>query len=114
MDNKPVAEQYNERVKRVKDAIALKRPDRVPIVSPVQKFVFYHSNVTMKEVMYDYDVAKKACKKFLYDFEPDMDFGPWFALPGKVLDIARRSRNQIVEAYDHMSLRKKVVTKVRS
>ena len=87
MNDKPVDQLYDERIKRVKDAIALKTPDRVPIVSPIQKFVFYHSNVTMKDVMYNYDIAKRACKKFLYDFEPDMDFGPWFALPGKVLDI---------------------------
>lgn len=85
--NKSPPELYDERIRRVKDAIALNVPDRVPIVSPVQKFVYYYSEVTMKEVMYDYDKAKEACKKFVYDFQPDMDFGPWFALPGKALDI---------------------------
>ena len=87
MGTKSPDQLYDERIQRVKDAIALKKPDVVPIVSPIQKFVFYYSNVTMKDVMYDYEIAKQACKKFAYDFEPDMDFGPWFALPGKVLDI---------------------------
>lgn len=86
-ENKKPEQLYDERLKRVRDAISLKEPDRVPIVSPVQKFVYLYAGVTMKEVMYDYNKAKMACKKFLYDFQPDMDFGPWFALPGKVLDI---------------------------
>ncbi len=34
--NKSPRELYDERIKRVKDAIALNVPDRVPIVSPVQ------------------------------------------------------------------------------
>jgi len=78
---------YEERIARVKDAIALRKPDRVPIVSPVQKFVYDYAGVTMKEAMYQYDKTKRACKKFVYEFEPDMDFGPWFALPGEVLEI---------------------------
>ena len=57
--NKSPRELYDERIKRVKDAIALNIPDRVPIVSPVQKFVYYYSKVTMKEVMYDYNKAKE-------------------------------------------------------
>ncbi len=78
---------YQQRIQRVKDAIALKKPDRVPIVSPVQKFVYDYAGITMREAMYEYDKTKIACKKFATDFEPDMDFGPWFALPGKVLEI---------------------------
>lgn len=78
---------YQERLKRVKDAIALKEPDVVPIVSPVQKFTYDYAGITMREAMYEYDKTKYACKKFANDFKPDMDFGPWFALPGKVLEI---------------------------
>ena len=33
-------ELYQERMQRVKDVIALKAPDRVPIVSPVQAFTY--------------------------------------------------------------------------
>jgi uroporphyrinogen-III decarboxylase len=82
-----IEELYEARIKRVKDAIALTEPDQVPIVSPVQKFVYDYAGITMREAMYEYDKTKKACKKFAYDFKPDMDFGPWFALPGKVLEI---------------------------
>jgi hypothetical protein len=85
--NTTASELYTERIARVQDAIALRKPDRIPIVSPVQKFVYDYAGVTMREAMYDYDKAKAACKQFVYEFEPDMDFGPWFALPGEVLDI---------------------------
>ncbi len=84
-----VKELYDNRLKRVKDAIALKEPDQIPIVSPVQKFVYDHAGITMREAMYEYDKTKFACKKFAEEFTPDMDFGPWFALPGKVLDITK-------------------------
>lgn len=69
MNGKTPEQLYRERLKRVKDAISLKEPDRIPIVSPIQKFVYDYAGVTMKEAMYDYNKAKMACKKFLYEFQ---------------------------------------------
>jgi len=39
-------ELYQERLQRVKDVVALKVPDRVPIVSPVQAFTYFYAGVT--------------------------------------------------------------------
>jgi len=80
-------ELYQERLQRVKDVVALKVPDRVPIVSPVQAFTYWYAGVTLKDAMYDYEVARKAARKFCLDFQPDLDFGPVLMYPAKVMDI---------------------------
>jgi hypothetical protein len=80
-------EKYQQRLQRVKDVVALKVPDRVPIVSPVQAFTYWYAGVTLKEAMYDYEVARKAARKFCLDFKPDLDFGPVLMYPAKVMDI---------------------------
>ena len=81
------AELYRERLQRVKDVIALKVPDRVPIVSPVQAFTYWYAGVTLKDAMYDYEAARQASRKFCLDFQPDLDFGPVLMYPAKVMDI---------------------------
>lgn len=80
-------ELYEERLRRVMDVINLKVPDRVPIVSPVQAFTYWHAGVTLKEAMYDYGVARTAARKFCLDFQPDLDFGPVLMYPAKTMDI---------------------------
>jgi len=80
-------ELYQERLQRVKDVVALKVPDRVPIVSPVQAFTYFYAGVTLKDAMYDYEVARNAARKFCLDFQPDLDFGPVLMYPAKVMDI---------------------------
>jgi hypothetical protein len=81
------AELYRERLERVKDVIALKVPDRVPIVSPIQAFTYWYADVTLKDAMYDYEIARQAARKFCLDFQPDLDFGPVLMYPAKVMDI---------------------------
>jgi hypothetical protein len=80
-------ELYQERLQRVKDVVALKVPDLVPIVSPVQAFTYWYAGVTLKDAMYDYEVARNAARKFCLDFQPDLDFGPVLMYPAKVMDI---------------------------
>jgi hypothetical protein len=80
-------ECYRERLQRVKDVVALRVPDRVPIVSPVQAFTYWYAGVTLKDAMYDYEVARNAARKFCMDFQPDLDFGPVLMYPAKVMDI---------------------------
>ncbi len=80
-------ELYHERLHRVKDVVALKVPDRVPIVSPVQAFTYWYAGVTLKDAMYNYEIARKAARKFCLDFQPDLDFGPVLMYPAKVMDI---------------------------
>jgi len=44
-------ELYKEREKRVSDAIALRKPDRVPIVSATELFFVRSAGLTIAEVM---------------------------------------------------------------
>ena len=80
-------ELYQERVKRVLDACTGKVPDRVPIMGPYELFVYNYAGVTIKEAMNDYALARRACHKFLDDFQPDADFGPVLAYPAKPMEF---------------------------
>ncbi len=73
---------YQERIKRVTDVVALKTPDQVPVFGPYQLFPYNYGGVTLGEAMHDYDAARRACHKFLDDYQPDLDFGPVLAYPG--------------------------------
>jgi len=76
-------ELYQERVKRVKDAVQLKTPDRVPVFGPHQLYPYTFGGVTLKEAMNDYAKARAACHKFVDEFQPDLDFGPILAYPAQ-------------------------------
>ena len=83
-------ELYNERKKRVDDAIALKVPDRVPIwFQDASFFPAKYTGITFKEAMYDSDKVFAAYKKTFLDFEPDFYFNPGHALhtPGEALEV---------------------------
>lgn len=71
---KTAEELYKEREKRVMDAIGLRKPDRVPIVSATELFFVRAAGSTVAEAMYDYDkmaVAWKASmKRFNWDMGP--------------------------------------------
>jgi uroporphyrinogen-III decarboxylase len=82
-------ELYNERNKRVKDAIELKVPDRVPVwFQDASFFPAKYAGITFKEAMYDSDKVFAAYKKTFVDFEPDLYFNPGHALhtPGEALE----------------------------
>ena len=85
-------ELYNERKKRVQDAIALKVPDRVPIwFQDASFFPAKYTGMTFRDAMYDSDKIFAAYKKTFLDFEPDFYFNPGHALhtPGAALDAVR-------------------------
>jgi uroporphyrinogen-III decarboxylase len=63
---------YQEREKRVMDAVALKIPDRVPVTSHFSFFSARYCGITVKEMMYDPDKAWEAQLKTTLDFQPDM------------------------------------------
>ena len=60
-----------ERLKRVKDAIDLREPDRVPIVPISQTYAILQAGYTMADILYDFDKAAEAFIKFARDYEPD-------------------------------------------
>jgi Uroporphyrinogen decarboxylase (URO-D) len=83
---KTAEELGKEREKRVRDAIGLEVPDRVPVVPIFEFFPAFYSGITPREAMYDYDKAYQAYKKTILDFEPDMYAGPALFRSGPVLE----------------------------
>ncbi len=72
-------ELYAEREKRVLDAIALKKPDRVPVTALFSFFPAAYSGITVEDVLYDPEKLEKAYWRVMTEFAPDMDQNP-FAL----------------------------------
>ncbi|MCL1805302.1 MAG: hypothetical protein FWG28_04805 [Clostridiales bacterium] len=109
--------KYDEKEKRVKDAIALKEPDRVPIMPQPELYPIFNAGYTVAEVVYDTSLQKmkNAAIKYLKDFDPDggtgagMVFageGPgmelikpknmrWAGMPGDIID--KNSIQQFIE-----------------
>ncbi|MFN2137863.1 MAG: uroporphyrinogen decarboxylase family protein [Candidatus Promineifilaceae bacterium] len=79
-------ELYQERLKRVKDVVALRVPDRVPVFGPYQAFPYYWTGVTIEQAMNDYALCRDVCHKFVDEYQPDLDFGPIFAYPAKPME----------------------------
>jgi uroporphyrinogen-III decarboxylase len=84
----PEAEaSFKANVKRLKDVIQLKKPDRVPVLI-LGTFVQAHLyGVTPFECMYQYEKLISVHRKFLQDYKPDLFSSPVFAGSGKILDI---------------------------
>ncbi|MDR1714124.1 MAG: hypothetical protein LBR39_08260 [Coriobacteriales bacterium] len=107
---------YDERLGRLHTVVALKEPDRVPFLDPMENmFAYFDQGLDMADVLYDADKAKGAIRAFLNEFEPDMGHGlsallegqgpmleksqckmwRWAGMPGDV--IPRDSIHQFVE-----------------
>ncbi|MDD3718134.1 MAG: uroporphyrinogen decarboxylase family protein [Actinomycetota bacterium] len=84
----PDAEKaYRERVTRIKDAIELKKPDRVPVFPVIGFFPAFYAGMTAQDVMYDYEKLISAYKKYTLDFEPDAHGGAFNPSPGRIFEI---------------------------
>jgi len=86
MSDKSPEQLYAERQQRVRDAVALKVPDRIPVFGPFQLYPYTFGGITFKEAMNDYAAARAACLKFVDYFQPDLDFGPIFAYPARAME----------------------------
>ena len=72
------AEQLlQEREKRIQDAIALKKPDRVPIASMWDFFPAKRKGHTVREVMYDFQLMFDLWVECLLHFEPVLGDNPY-------------------------------------
>ena len=82
-------ELFQERSKRVEDAVQLKEPDRVPVAPTFGFFYAMYAGITPEEAHYDYDQWKMAIKKTVIDLQPDMYANPRTTLmaPGPLLDL---------------------------
>jgi uroporphyrinogen-III decarboxylase len=75
--NKTPEELYKEREQRVLDAIALRKPDRVPMLFMVGFYPALRAGMTPEEVMYDPEKMMSAFWQTLIELEPDMDQNPY-------------------------------------
>lgn len=81
-------ELYQEREKRVTDTIALKIPDRVPIMLELSYFPAKYCGITCEAAYYDYDKWLNAYCRTVEDFDPDILWiTPFF--PGTVFDLLK-------------------------
>src|SRR4030042_685136 len=62
---------YEERAKRVEDAIQLKKPDRVPIALSLGYFPAKYTGISCADAFYNPIKWKGAARKPAVDFEPD-------------------------------------------
>ena len=81
---------YREREKRVEDALALRIPDRVPVIPRLGFFPARYAGVTCAALMYDARVLWEASWETIRAFEPDMIENPYpVRSTGRVLDALR-------------------------
>ncbi len=79
---------YQKREKRIDDAVALKVPDRVPLMVSFGFFTAKYAGFTNEEVMYDPDKLWEAQWKTTRDFEQDAERDPYgLTLLGPILDV---------------------------
>lgn len=85
MDNKAA---YEQRRKRIEDAMALREPDMVPMAPKYNTFPYLFAGYTMSEINFDLSKAFDAIRKYLRHFQPDMACGPkeQFAGQGPMLE----------------------------
>jgi hypothetical protein len=89
---KSVEELYQEREKRLWDAISLKVPDRVPVLFGGSYVACKHVGIPFSSVYYDAPAWKGAMKRMLADFEPD-GYGTITSGPGTALDLLDSNYN---------------------
>ena len=67
---------YKEREQRVQDALALRKPDRVPVLLLFGSFATRYAGISRKEELYDLEKSYEANLKATLDFEPEMASAP--------------------------------------
>ena len=78
---------YAERSRRIADAMALRQPDRVPLIYNSQFWHAAYAGISFRQAMYDYEALAAASRKVLLDLEPDGYVSPFPGLAiGPVLD----------------------------
>ena len=78
---------YEERDRRVRDTIALKEPDRVPVMVGAGVFAARYAGLPVSAMYYDHIAFREACRKVVLDFEPDLAQGGVAASSGQMLEL---------------------------
>ena len=71
---KSVEELTREREKRIKDAIELREPDRVPVTLGTGVFAARCAGLKASSLYYDLPAYHEAAKQMLLEYEPDSFF----------------------------------------
>jgi hypothetical protein len=74
--SKTPQELYKERGQRVEDAIAMKKPDRVPVIPLFGSFASAHAGISRRDELYDLEKSYDANLKVTIDLQPDMASAP--------------------------------------
>jgi uroporphyrinogen-III decarboxylase len=62
---------YDARWQRIMDCVALKQPDRMPVVMYGTFWFARYGGISFKELMYDYEKTKEIIERAVLEFEPD-------------------------------------------
>ena len=73
---------FEERQKRIDDAIALREPDRLPITATGQCFSIYNAGYTVADALYDFDKYAESVIKYATQYKPDAA-GGGITIPGQ-------------------------------
>jgi hypothetical protein len=87
--SKTPEELFQEREKRVMDAIALKTPDRVPFFPCCNLMAVKYGGITPAQAFYDYDAWFEANAKMNLDLVPDIYWPAMAAYPGRSFDAVK-------------------------
>lgn len=67
---------YREREQRVLDALALRKPDRVPVILVFGSFAARYAGIAREDPRYDLEKSYEANLRATLDFEPEMGSAP--------------------------------------
>ncbi len=82
-----VRQAYERRVQMLLDALALRKPERIPVHVGMGIYPLAYAGVTTKEAMYDYQKLGQAMKKFNADFQADTITGSPVYNSGRLFDL---------------------------
>ena len=85
--DKSPAQLYEERERRVRDAVQLSEPDRVPVRLETHSFPAQYAGIPVAAKYYDLAAWKEATKKTILDFEPDIYQATVTAESGETLGL---------------------------
>jgi hypothetical protein len=84
---KSVEQLLDEREKRVRDAIELRVPDRVPVTIQTGVFAARYARIPLSAMYYDHNAYREASLKTVLDFEPDTGASMVLVNSGVVMDL---------------------------
>jgi hypothetical protein len=81
--------RHAEKLARVMDAVALRRPDRVPVAFHTMLWYARYGGISIRQAMYDYDRVAELARRAILEFDPDLFAPPQqFTTLGPVLEAA--------------------------